>query len=224
MNAHYDNHANDIEYFDLHKPKIEVKKKSNFVDINDLSDSQVIEKLEEVEIRLGELTELYNNTKHEGTFTILSRLHSFKSVIRASMRKRKLETNESLRLKIIGLEQKLGNVDKDQEKKINHLNLVNENLKNEVKALKESGKKIKTSGGGNLIEENFRLREEKRELGLLVLDLQKIIAENKEAEKTKRHEINVINEKYKYDYLKEFIKNHVDEFEYKALTLKLKSM
>lgn len=207
MNTHYDNHANDIEYFDLHRPKIEVKKKSNFVDINDLSDIQIIERLDEVDIRLEELTELYNNTKHEGTFTILSKLHGFKSVIRANMRKRKLETNESLRLKIITLEKQLGEIglneaNKDQQKKINHLNLVNDNLKNEVKSVKESNKK----------------------LGLQIEQLKVSLSQNKEAEKTKRHEINVLNEKYRYEYLKSFIKNYTGESEYAALNLKLDSM
>lgn len=207
MNTHYDNHANDIEYFDLHRPKIEVKKKSNFVDINDLSDSQIIERLDEVDIRLEELTELYNNTKHEGTFTILSKLHGFKSVIRANMRKRKLETNESLRLKIIALEKQLSDIglgesSKEQSKKINHLNLVNENLKNEVKSAKESNKK----------------------LVLQIEQLKVSLSQNKEVEKTKRHEINVLNEKYRYQYLKSFIKNHIGESEYAALSLKLDSM
>lgn len=214
MNAHYDNHANDIEYFDLHKPKIEVKKKSNFVDINDLSDSQVVEKLEEVEIRLGELTELYNNTKHEGTFTILSRLHSFKCVIRANMRKRKLETNESLRLKIIGLEQKLGNVDKDQEKEINHIKLVNENLKNEIKALKLNNNLQALSVSRAKVEQLTK------ELAIV----RSVLAENREVEKTKRHEINVRNEKFIPKKLSKILKDLISDSDYKKVLDALKEM
>lgn len=219
MNTHYDNHANDIEYFDLHRPKIEVKKKSNFVDINDLSDIQIIERLDEVDIRLEELTELYNNTKHEGTFITLSKLHGFKSVIRANMRKRKLETNESLRLKIDELKKQfsdigLNEVSKDQEKKINHLNLVNENLKNEIKTLKLN----------NNLQALSVSRTKVEQLTKELANVRSVLAENREAEKTKRHEINVLNEKYRYEYLKSFIKNHIGESEYAALSLKLDSM
>lgn len=213
MNAHYDNHANDIEFFDLHKPKIEIKKKSNFVDINDLSDNQIVERLEEVDIRLSELTELYNNTKHEGTFTILSKLHGFKSVIRANMRKRKLETNESLRLKITELEQQLGEVSlevgKDQQKEINHIKLVNENLKTEIKVINERDKK--------LINKN-------KQLGLQLESMAIAAINNKEAEKTKRHEINIKSEKIANKYLKDYLRGLISDSEFQDVLLKLDSM
>lgn len=178
---YYDNHANQIDYFNSSKPKIVVKRKNiDPIDLNDLSDDQLAQKLDEAEFRKIELTELYKDTGHDSAFEMLSKLHGFMSVVHAHIRRRKLETNQSLRLQVEKLKQQLSATDK-------------------------------TSINEKLVKENKRL-------GLKLAELQDLAKKNKEAEKTKRHEINVKNKKPKFEYLKEYLKNTIPEDEY-ALVL-----
>lgn len=80
MNKFYDNNANNIEYFDLHKPKIEVKKKRE--DIREYTDDQLKQKQDEIKIKLQGLYEMYEFTKSEKTLEAISKLMAFRSAIR----------------------------------------------------------------------------------------------------------------------------------------------
>ena len=50
-----------------------------------------------------------------------------------------------------------------------------------------------------------------------ITHLKGVISENKEAENTKRHELNVKHDKYVVTYLLEYIKNTVSESEYQEV-------
>ena len=107
MNKFYDNNANNIEYFDIHnhKPKIEVKKKRE--DIREFSDAQLAEKLDDVEIKLQGLSEMYKATYNQETLTTISKLTSFKTAIRIEMRNRKIESYSKLNARVAILESEL---------------------------------------------------------------------------------------------------------------------
>lgn len=98
----YDNHANNIEYFPLHKP---VKR-----DIKEMSDQELLDIHLEIEEKAFGLTVLYNETKNETTFIKLSKLTAFKTAIRIQMRKRKLESYANMNLRIIGQKQEIENL------------------------------------------------------------------------------------------------------------------
>lgn len=98
----YDNHANNIEYFSLHKP---VKR-----DIKEISDQELLDIHLVIEEKTFGLTVLYNETKNESTFTKLSKLTAFKTAIRIQMRKRKLESYANMNLRIIGQKQEIENL------------------------------------------------------------------------------------------------------------------
>lgn len=203
MNKFYDNNANNIEYFDIHNhnPKIEVKKKRE--DIREFSDAQLAEKLDDVEIKLQGLSEMYKATDNQETLTTISKLTSFKTAIRIEMRNRKIESYSKLNARVAILEGELknkpivNNQNNDAEllKKIEHSEKVINSLQGEVKSGKD---KIK-------------------ELGAQIEGLKLVISENKEAEKTKRHELNVKHDKYVVTYLLEYIKNTVSELEYQEV-------
>lgn len=200
MNKLYDNNANNIEYFDIHntKPKIEVKKKRE--DIREFSDAQLAEKLDDVEIKLQGLSEIYKATDNQETFTTISKLTSFKTAIRIEMRNRKIESYSKLNARVAILESELKNKpsvveqnnDAELLKKIEHSAKVISSLQGEVKSGKD---KIK-------------------QLGIQIEGLKLVISESKEAEKTKRHELNIKHDKYVVAYLLEYIKNTVSESEY----------
>lgn len=204
--THYDNHANDIEYFDLHKPKIEVKKKRE--DIREFSDAQLAEKLDDVEIKLQGLSEMYKATDNQETFTTISKLTSFKTAIRIEMRNRKIESYAKLNARVAILEGELKSkpsvVDKNNNadllKQIEHSEKVINSLKGELMAFKKKQPELMLKN----------IQPYKDELS----ELKKVIRENKESEKTKRHAINVKNDKYICAYLLEYIKNTVTEQEY----------
>lgn len=157
----YDNNANDIEYFALHKPKIEVKKKRE--DIREYTDDQLKQKQDEIKIKLQGLYEMYEFTKSEKTLEAISKLMAFRSAIRIEAKKRNPPE------------------DKDYEKLQSELN---------------------------------QAREKIKILGLQISDMAKQIAENRQVEKTKRHELSVKHDKYVCAYLLEYIKNTVTEQEY----------
>ena len=161
MNKLYDNHANDIEYFNINKPKIEVKKKRE--DIREYTDDQLKQKQDEIKIKLQGLYEMYEFTKSEKTLEAISKLMAFRSAIRIEAKKRNPQE------------------DKDYEKLLSDLN---------------------------------QAREKIKVLGLQISDMAKQIAENRQVEKTKRHELNVKHDKYVVAYLLEYIKNNVSESEY----------
>ena len=201
MNKFYDNHANDIEYFNINKPKIEVKKKRE--DIREFSDAQLAEKLDDVEIKLQGLSEMYKATDNQETFTTISKLTSFKTAIRIEMRNRKIESYSKLNARVAILESELKNkpsvVEQNNDcellKKIEHSAKVISSLQGEVKSGKD---KIK-------------------QLGIQIEGLQSVISENKEAEKTKRHELSVKHDKYIVEYLREYLKNTISESEYQEV-------
>ena len=211
MNKFYDNNANNIEYFDIHnhKPKIEIKKKRE--DIREFSDSQLAEKLDDVEIKLQGLSEMYKATDNQETLTTISKLTSFKTAIRIEMRNRKMESYSKLNARVAILESELKNKpsfveqnnDAELLKKIEHSEKVINSLKGEVMALKKKQTQIHSDH----IE---RLNAE-------ITNLKGVISENKEAEKTKRHELNVKHDKYVVAYLLEYLKNTVSESEYQEV-------
>lgn len=203
MNKFYDNNANNIEYFDIHnhKQKIEVKKKRE--DIREFSDAQLAEKLDDVEIKLQGLFEMYKATDNQETFTTISKLTSFKTTLRIEMRKRKIESYSKLNARVAILESELKNKpsvveqknDAELLKKIEHSEKVINSLQGEVKSGKD---KIK-------------------QLGIQIEGLKLVISENKEAEKTKRHELSIKYDKYIVEYLKEYLKNTISESEYQEV-------
>lgn len=211
MNKFYDNNANNIEYFDIHnhKPKIEVKKKRE--DIREFSDAQLAEKLDDVEIKLQGLSEMYKATDNQETFTTISKLTSFKTTLRIEMRNRKIESWSKLNARVAILESELKNKpsvveqnnDAELLKKIEHSEKVINSLKGEVMALKKKQTQIHS-------DHIARLNAE-------ITHLKGVISKNKEAEKTKRHELNVKHDKYVVAYLLEYIKNTVSESEYQEV-------
>lgn len=210
----YDNHANNIEYFDLNRPKIKVMKKDNRLDIKILSNNELLEKITETQIKREELTIMYNMTKSESTLEQVSKITSFISVMRAEVRKRKLDTYENLNAQLINLESQLIEIkSKNQptisDKSINFLNKVNENLKNEIKSLK-----IKIEKRDKNIEQ----------LKADIVNKNKCLSENKEAEKTKRHIINIKNDKFSFEYVKNYLSQVISKEEMKGVYDDLKSM
>ena len=170
----YDNNANNIEYFNLHKPKVEVKRKELF-DFKNASNDEVLQKIEECQIKYDDLLVFYNDTKHETTFVQISKLRAFISMMRGELKNRNVQPNFVLENQIAELKRK--NADLLKHKDIAH--------------------------GKGLCQQ--------------IEQLKNIIAENREAEKTKRHMANIENDKYKYQYLKEYIIHLVDENEYKTI-------
>lgn len=207
----YDNHANNIEYFDLNRPKIKVMKKDNRLDIKSLSNNELLEKITETQIKREELTIMYNMTKNESTLEQVSKITSFISVMRAEVRKRNIDTYDNLNMKIVSLESQLMEL-KNQtpiidEKTIKHLNLVNQNLKNEVKALKKKD-----------------LNDQSKQLSKEIEDLKEVIRKNREAEKTKRHLINIKNEKYAFEYVKKYLSQVISKEELDGVFNDLREM
>lgn len=243
MNKFYDNNANNIEYFDIHnhKPKIEVKKKRE--DIREFSDSQLAEKLDDVEIKLQGLSEMYKATDNQETLTTISKLTSFKTAIRIEMRNRKMESYQKLKEKNAELESLLNGgakieVDAELTKKLAHSESVNENLKQEIRALKHQITKDDSILTKDDLKKNPKAKpyvdilkdqvstqrmalaaanEKTKSLNAEITHLKCVISENKEAEKTKRHELNVKHDKYVVAYLLEYIKNTVSESEYQEV-------
>ena len=87
MNALYDNNANNIEYFPVKREKVQLEE-MNEKELFDLS------------IAIGEkvkgLSELYEITKNEQTFTKLSKAMSFRTAISVNMRLRGIASYEKL--------------------------------------------------------------------------------------------------------------------------------
>lgn len=203
----YDNQANAIDWIKNDKPKIKVMKKDNKLDVRELSNDELLEKITETQIKREELTIMYNMTKSESTLVQVSKITSFISVMRAEVRKRKLDTYENLKSQIISLESQLIEIKNDRkpvvsDKSIKFLNNVNENLKNEVKALME------------------KIEKKDEKISLLQSEIakkDKCLKDNKEAEKTKRHAINVAHDKDKYEYCKDYLKLVLPESEYNEM-------
>lgn len=173
--THYDNHANDIEYFNLHKPRIEVKRKSE--NIADFSDDQLVQKLDEANIRLSGLYEIHKKTNDSNTLESIGKLMKFRTAIRIEMRNRKVDPYHKLK-------EKIGDTEA--------LNLEIKNLTNQVEQLKQS----------KALEYKIQ----------------------KEVEKTKRHEINIKNDKYACAYLLEYVRNTVSKEEYDEVLSDLKEI
>lgn len=176
--TYYDNNANQIDYVVPHK--IEVKR--NFTDLNIMSDDELVAKLDEVEIRIAELGELYNLTKREDTFITLSKVSSFRSVIRAHMRKRGLKKNSELIAEIKELKEQLANV--------------------QVVKCKDKSEAVIASLKGEVAAYRKKIGQ-----------LNDILAENREAEKTKRHKISTLGGVSEKAYLLAMIKEMVSEEE-----------
>lgn len=203
----YDNHANNIEYFDLNRPKIKVMKKDNRLDIKSLSNNELLEKITETQIKREELTIMYNMTKSESTLEQVSKITSFISVMRAEVRKRNIDTYDNLNMKIISLESQLTEL-KNQPPNVNQkLNLANQNLKHEIKALKKKN-----------------LNDQSKQLSKEINDLKEVIRKNREAEKTKRHLINIKNEKYAFEYVKKYLSQVISKEEMDGVFNDLKEM
>lgn len=199
----YDNQANAIDWIKNDKPKIKVMKKDNKLDVRELSNDELLEKITETQIKREELTIMYNMTKSESTLVQVSKITSFISVMRAEVRKRKMHTYENLKSQIISLESQLIEIKNDRkpvvsDKSIKFLNNVNENLKNEVKALKEK------------IEKKD---EQISSLKLEIAKKDKCLKDNKEAEKTKRHIINIKNDKFAFEYVKNYLSQVISKEE-----------
>lgn len=106
MNQFYDNHANNIEYFNIHnkKPK---QKKREFVDLSLISNDELFELHVETKIKLEDVTEVYKLTKSEFVLEKLNRISRFRTAIRVAMKKRKVLTYSEYNLKLATLEAKL---------------------------------------------------------------------------------------------------------------------
>ena len=103
MNQFYDNHANDIEYFNIPaKAKSEQKpvSKKKIIKVEDLTDDELFDKHIEVTTSFHEMTELYQKTQSQNVLTRLEKLNTFKTVVRIAMRKRKIETYSQMNLKL----------------------------------------------------------------------------------------------------------------------------
>lgn len=210
--TYYDNQANVIDYFNA-KPQPQPKREK--VELEEISDNEIAELLETMLLKRQGLQEMYQGTQSEFTLKAISKLTSFISAIRMQMRKRKIVPYEELERQILSLQIQLKDapsaIDADTSKKIKHLELVNENLKNEVKALKGKGSEALISSR----EKTLRHQIE---------DLKLIISQNREAEKTKRHEMNIQNDKYKFEYCKRYLKEMLSDEEYQGILEDLKEM
>lgn len=210
----YDNQANAIDWIENDKPKIKVMKKDNKLDVRELSNDELLEKITETQIKREELTIMYNMTKSESTLVQVSKITIFISVMRAEVRKRKLDTYENLKSQIISLESQIIEIKNDRQpvvsdKSIKFLNNVNENLKNEVKALKEKIEK-----------KDEKISSLKSEIARKDADFKT----NRQAEKTKQISMQVNSEPYKIKYLVTYLKNIVDENEFKLIVADLKEL
>lgn len=208
---HYDNHANSIDYILPHKIEIVRKDKPAFTDAANLSDNELAEKLDDIEIRISEIKELYEIAKRDDTFERLLRASKFKSVICREIRKRGLKTNSELKAEVQELKEKLKDAtfNPDSEKKIAKLEAANNSLKGEVAAYRAKFAKVEAK------EKNLTAQIEQ---------LKAALAQNREAEKTKRHEINVKNDKFACKYLLEYLRQLVDESEMKNIEIDLKEI
>lgn len=219
---HYDNHANLIDYVAPHKIKVVRKDKPNFTDVANLSDNELAEKLDDVEMRIADIAELYSIAQREDTFERLLKVSSFKSVICREIRKRNLKTNAELKSEIQELEEKVkvlhfsGN--EEIEKKIAKLEAANNSLKGEVAAYRAKFAKAEDK------EKNNASAEKTKNLTAQIEQLKAALAQNREAEKTKRHEINVKNDKFACEYLLEYVRQLVDESEMKDIEMDLKEI
>lgn len=203
--TYYDNQANVIDYFNT-KPQPKREK----VELEEISDNEIAELLETMLLKRQGLQEMYQGTQSEFTLKAISKLTSFISAIRMQMRKRKIVPYEELERQIVSLQIQLKDapsvIDADTSKKIKHLELVNENLKNEVKALKE------------------KTNDREKALGYQIEDLKLIISQNREAEKTKRHQMSIQNSKFKLEYCKRYLKEILHEEEYQDVLKDLAEM
>ena len=217
----YDNQANVIDYFST-------QRKREKIELEEISDNEIAELLETILLKRQGLQEMYVGTNSEHTLTAISKLTGFISAIRMQMRKRKIVPYEDLSQEIANLQLQLkdssNETDADLIKKIKHLELVNENLKNEVKAIKEQLDCVKSHDKNKYFVENQELRERNKSLGNQIEDLKKIISENREAEKTKRHEINIKNGRYQLGYCKSYLKSVLPEDEYAGVIEDLANM
>lgn len=201
----YDNQANVIDYFNA-KPQHKREK----VELEEISDNEIAELLETMLLKRQGLQEMYQGTQSEFTLKAISKLTSFISAIRMQMRKRKIVPYEELERQILSLQIQLKDapsaIDADTTRKINHLELVNENLKNEVKALKE------------------KPSDREKALCRQIEDLKMVISGNREAEKTKRHQMSIQNSKFKLEYCKRYLKEILPEEEYQDVLKDLSEM
>ena len=117
MNALYDNNANNIEYFPIKREKVQLE-------------TMTEKELFDLSIAIGEkvkgLSELYDITKNEQTFTKLSKAMSFRTAINVNMRMRGIESYE-----------KLVSRRKNQVKQISALEQLNKKSKAELTELRK---------------------------------------------------------------------------------------
>lgn len=199
---YYDNQANVIDY-------IKPNRKRNDIDLDVCADDELAELLETMLLKRQGLQEMYQGTQNEFTLKAISKLTSFISAIRMQMRKRKLVPYSDLTKQIICLESQLKDLNSsstgEQDKRVKHLEAVNDSLKGEVKTLKPFKEKV------------IQLKDE-------LTHLRAVIAENREVEKTKRHAMSVESSKYKYEYCRGYLKDVLPESEYNEMIEYLKGM
>lgn len=106
MTTIFDNHANDIEYFDIHKSKSQARKNPK-INIEDLTDTELLIKHAEVSVNFNQMSELYSKTKSKETLEKLEKLSSFKTALRIHMKRREIETYEKVKSLATGLGYKL---------------------------------------------------------------------------------------------------------------------
>lgn len=106
MNQHYDNHANDIEFFDIHVQKKKSNKKE-FVDLSLINNDQIFDLHIETKIKLEDITGVYNQTQSPIVLEKLNRISRFRTAIRIAMKKRKIMSYSEYDFKLSSLKYKL---------------------------------------------------------------------------------------------------------------------
>lgn len=119
------------------------------------------------------------------------------------MRNRKIESYAKLNARVAILESELKN-----KPSVNDQN-------NDAELLKkiEHSEKVIASLQGEVKSGNDKIKQ----LGIQIEGVKLVISENKEAEKTKRHELSVKHDKYIVEYLREYLKNTISESEYQEV-------
>lgn len=102
----YDNHANDIEFFDIHKKKTGRGK----LDIALLSDEELADIHLEVQTKLEDLIDIHSKVNNSNLGTKIARLNSFRTAIRITMKKRKVLPLTECMKQIQSLKSKLANL------------------------------------------------------------------------------------------------------------------
>ena len=110
----FDNHANDIEYFDIHKRKSQAKKNPK-INIEDLTDNELLIKHAEVSVNFDQMAQLYDKTKSKETLRKLENLNSFKTALRIHMKRREIKTYAELESLAIGLKYKIDRLKKESK-------------------------------------------------------------------------------------------------------------